>query len=167
MVYLLDANVFIQAKNLYYGFDICPGFWDWLAARHAARRVFSVRQVGDELVAGSDALADWAQRKGDDFFLPPDARTLPALAAVSQWVTGQGYEPAAVNTFLQVADYYLIAHALAHGHTVVTHEVPAQTTRKVKIPNVCVGLGVPYVSAFQMLSREHARFVLAPEEVAK
>ncbi len=27
MAYLLDANVFIQAKNLHYGFDFCPGFW--------------------------------------------------------------------------------------------------------------------------------------------
>ena len=25
--YLLDANVFIQAKNLHYGFDFCPAFW--------------------------------------------------------------------------------------------------------------------------------------------
>lgn len=24
MAYLLDANVFIQAKNLQYGFDFCP-----------------------------------------------------------------------------------------------------------------------------------------------
>ena len=27
-VYLLDANVFIQAKNLHYGFDFCPAFWE-------------------------------------------------------------------------------------------------------------------------------------------
>lgn len=30
MKYLLDANIFIQAKNLQYGFDFCPAFWDWL-----------------------------------------------------------------------------------------------------------------------------------------
>ncbi len=30
MPYLLDTNVFIQAKNLHYGFDFCPAFWDWL-----------------------------------------------------------------------------------------------------------------------------------------
>jgi hypothetical protein len=34
--YLLDANVFIQAKNLHYGFDFCPAFWQWLIERHAA-----------------------------------------------------------------------------------------------------------------------------------
>jgi hypothetical protein len=166
MAYLLDANVFIQAKNLYYGFDVCPGSWDWLVRRHVDGVVFSVRQVGDELAAGTDALADWAQAQGDAFFLPPDARSLPALATVAQWAAAQGYEAAAVNTFLQVADYYLVAHAVAHGHTVVTHEVPAETARKVKIPNVCIGLGVPYVNAFQMLSREHARFVLEEERGA-
>ena len=33
MAYLLDSNVFIQAKNLHYGLDFCPAFWDWLIAR--------------------------------------------------------------------------------------------------------------------------------------
>jgi hypothetical protein len=40
MAYLLDANVFIQAKNLHYGMDFCPAFWDWLldANRKGKRR---------------------------------------------------------------------------------------------------------------------------------
>ncbi len=25
--YLVDSDVFITARNLYYSFDICPGFW--------------------------------------------------------------------------------------------------------------------------------------------
>jgi hypothetical protein len=49
---------------------------------------------------------------------------------------------------------------MAHGFTIVTHEVPANTTRKIKIPNACVGLGVPCVSPYEMLRRERARFVL-------
>ena len=68
--------------------------------------------------------SEWVAARGDGFFLPPDAALLPSLGTVSAWVNGQGYEAAAVNTFLQVADYYLTAHAHAHGHTVVTHEVP-------------------------------------------
>jgi hypothetical protein len=32
MAYLLDANVFISAKNLHYGLNFCPAFWDWLIA---------------------------------------------------------------------------------------------------------------------------------------
>jgi hypothetical protein len=160
MAYLLDSGVFIQAKRRHYGFDFCPGFWDWLIRSHAAGRIFSIEKVGTELGAGADDLSAWAEARGAAYFLPTDAGVLPALAQVSRWATTQGYEPAAVTTFLEVADYWLVAHALAHGHIVVTHEVPAETVRKIKIPNACVGLGVPCVSPFEMLRRERARFVL-------
>ncbi|MCZ7586531.1 MAG: DUF4411 family protein [Deltaproteobacteria bacterium] len=160
MAYLLDANVFIQAKNLHYGLDFCPAFWDWLVKSNRARRVFSIEKVGDEIDAGGDELSEWAKQCGNDFFLKPDEAMLPALGQVSTWATGRGYEPAAVNTFLQVADYYLVAHALAHGHTVVTHEKPDNSTRRIKIPNACIGLKVKCVTPFEMLRHERARFVL-------
>ncbi|MGQ0710936.1 MAG: DUF4411 family protein [Rhodoferax sp.] len=95
MAYLLDANVFIQAKNLQYGFDFCPAFWDWLVHAHGVGKVRSIRQVGEELTAGADELAVWAEAQGDGFFVPTDARVLGAAPAVSAWVAGQGYEPVA------------------------------------------------------------------------
>ena len=49
--YLLDANVFIQTKNLHYGFDFCPAFWDWLVVQNEAGEVASIERVGDELRA--------------------------------------------------------------------------------------------------------------------
>ena len=162
MAYLLDANVFIQAKNLHYGLDFCPAFWKWLTVSNAAGIVFSIEKVGDELAAGSDELAKWAAPLGSRFFLKPDTKVLPALSQVSTWVTSQSYEPAAVSTFLQEADYYLISHAVAHGHTVVTHEVAAGSTKKIKIPNVCIGLSVKCVTPFEMLRQARARFVLPP-----
>ncbi len=54
--YLLDTNVFIQAKNLHYGFDFCPAFWQWLVEQNEAGRVASIEKVGDELRAGDDEL---------------------------------------------------------------------------------------------------------------
>jgi hypothetical protein len=71
MAYLLDANVFIQAKNLHYGFDFCPALWDWLLRQNAAGRVVSIEKVGDELQSGADELATWAAEQGAGFFLPP------------------------------------------------------------------------------------------------
>jgi hypothetical protein len=162
MTYLLDADVFIQAKNLHYGLDFCPAFWDWLIASNAAGRVFSIEKVGDEIAAGDDELSEWAANRGAAFFLKPDAAMLPALGSVSSWVTAQNYEPTAVNTFLQVADYYLVAHALAHRHTVVTHEKAQPLARKIKIPNVCIGLNIKCVTPFEMLRLERARFILGP-----
>jgi hypothetical protein len=124
MAYLLDANVFIQAKNLHYGFDFCPAFWDWIERENAAGRVLSIEKVGDELKAGADELSNWAARRGSQLFAAPDQQLLTSLPLVSNWVSGQRYSQSAVSTFLQVADYYLVGHALAHGDTVVTHEVP-------------------------------------------
>lgn len=45
MAYLLDTNVFIQAKNLHYGFDFCPAFRDWLAWAHEQGKVFRIEGV--------------------------------------------------------------------------------------------------------------------------
>ena len=42
MAYLLDANVFMSAKNLHYGLDFCPAFWDWLIRENRAGKVFSI-----------------------------------------------------------------------------------------------------------------------------
>ena len=30
MIYLLDSNTLIEAKNRYYGMTICPGYWSWV-----------------------------------------------------------------------------------------------------------------------------------------
>lgn len=160
MSYLLDANVFIQAKNLHYGLDFCPAFWEWLAAENANGNVFSIEKVGDELAAGGDELSDWADDRGIGFFLKPDTALLPALSTVSRWAAGQSYEPAAVNTFLMVADYYLVAHALAHRFTVVTHEKASTSTKKIKIPEPCIALGIKCMTPYEMLRTERARFVL-------
>lgn len=125
--------------------------------------VFSIEKVGDEIAAGADELAVWAAQRGPTFFLKPDAATLPALGTVSNWTTSQNYHPAAVNTFLQVADYYLVAHALAHGYTVVTYEKPDNSTKRIKIPTVCIGLNIKCITPFEMLRYERARFILGPQ----
>jgi hypothetical protein len=163
MAYMLDANVFIQAKNLHYGLDFCPAFWDWLVLKNSARQVFSIERVGEELQAGDDQLARWAAMCGPAFFVGPDAAMLATLGQVSAWAAGQSYDPAAVHTFLQAADYYLVAQALAHGHTIVTHEIASTSKKRVKIPDACIGLGVKCMTPFEMLRRERARFVLGPE----
>jgi hypothetical protein len=161
VAYLLDANVFIQAKNLHYGFDFCPGFWDWIDHAHTTGSLYSVEKVGDELVAGADQLATWAQQRPPSFFLQADANVVASLQATSTWANTSGYEPTAVNTFLQGADYYLVAQAHAQGHTVVTHEIVSASTKRIKIPNACLGMGVRCLNTFEVLRAEHARLVLA------
>lgn len=160
MAYLIDANVFIQGKNLHYAMDFCPAFWDWLVHANSDGRVFSIEKVAHELAAGEDDLTRWAAERGPEFFLPPDSAVLSAMGRVARWVSDHRFEPAAMSTFLQVADSYLVAHALAHQLVIVTHEKPDASLKRVKIPNACVALGVTCMTPFEMVRRERARFVL-------
>jgi hypothetical protein len=161
-MYLLDANVFITAKNVHYDFTVVPGFWDWIDHAVSNRQAVSIDRVLSELRAQRDELSRWVQGRPEMFRRTTDALA-PALARIAAWATSQPhYEAAALATFLDSADYYLVAHALTFGDTVVTHEVPAPSARKrVKIPDACRGVGVDYVSPFAMLRNERARFELA------
>lgn len=58
------------------------------------------------------------------------------------------------------ADCYLVAQALAYGYDVVTLGISSESKKKVKIPDVCKGLGIRCVTPFKMLTEEEALFVL-------
>ena len=71
------------------------------------------------------------------------------------------YEPSAVSEFQRVADSWIVAHALANGWVVVTHEKSApRSKRRIKIPDACAGVGVTCASPFEMLRSESMRLVL-------
>lgn len=160
MAYLLDSDVFIRAKNDHYGFDFCPAFWDWLDGANTAGTVHSVEAVYNELAGSGDDLAQWV-KDHRSFFLPLTADEIPSVAAVNRWANNStDYEPAAKSEFASAADSFLIGHAMAGGHTVVTHEVISDGRRRIKIPNAAIANGVRHMNPFQMLRAEGARFVL-------
>lgn len=45
-------------------------------------------------------------------------------------------------------------------HTVVTHEKAYSSIKKIGIPNVCIGLKIKFMTPYEMLRHERARFVL-------
>ena len=162
MPYVLDANVFIEAKNSYYKFDICPAFWDWLIQQNGRSTVYSVEKVYEELQRVDDDLLEWAEQRGEGFFLQPDPATEDALRTVANTVGSGRYDPAATRAFLKTADYYLVAEAYAKGYTVITREVRSnsRSRSRIKIPNVCDELRITCLSPYDMLSNQRARFVL-------
>jgi hypothetical protein len=161
MPYLLDTNVFITAKNFHYGFDFCPGFWQWLVDQYGAATVFSVSQVREEIRRGDDALSEWVEELPKGFFLAPGEESKPHLAMVSKWIHSPGrYPPAQAAAFAGAADFYLVGQAREAGFTVVTYEAFQKQKGKIQIPEVCAGLGVECVPPHEMLRREGAKFVL-------
>jgi len=153
--------MFIEAKNKYYQFSLCPGFWDWLIRENANGKIFSHDSVLSELATFGDDRSQWAARRGQAFFIRSDQSTITALTTVANWVVGQNFRPVAVRDFLSGADPILVACGLAHRYTVVTHElhVPGQRS-KVKIPAVCQALNVSCLTTFEMLAKEKVVFDL-------
>lgn len=160
MTYLLDTNTLIQAKNEYYGYDICPGFWDWIDMENDNQRVISIEPVLSELREGDDELTHWANERAHNLFLPIDPETIEALPSVVNWVNNFDFREAAKRDFLAKADPILIAYAMSHNDmTLATHEIHVEgERRKVKIPTVCRALGVPCIRTFGMLRNSNAKF---------
>ena len=165
--YLVDSDVFITAKNLYYAFEICPGFWDSLIHCHHQGRVYSIDRVKTELLAGqkTEDLVLWVKNEvPDGFFLDTDETDVTsAYTDVMLWVqrSAQFFDSAKAQ-FATGADGWLVAYASVHDAVVVTNEqVRAEAKSRVPLPNVCEAFGVTYTNAFAMLKALPARFVMA------
>lgn len=158
---LLDANVFITAKNTYYGLDLVPAFWSWLEVRAAAGEIASTDLLYDELKNGNDELAEWVKARRDLIFHVDSSSAAVAahVAALGAWAQNEGYRQHVIEDFMDCADPFLVAVAAEVGYTVVTQETPAGAKRKkVKIPDACAHLAVPYENTFEMMRSLGARF---------
>ena len=163
-MYLLDANVFIQAKNFYYAFDICPGFWQWIDDAASDCGAYSIVKVYDELTAGGDDLAEWIKQRKDNggFLAIDDVPTQRAFRRGAGAVQAGSFKPQAKAHFLSKADPWLVAKAMAENAVVVTHEKPARdAVARVPLPNICAKFGVSYVNTFELLQHANASFHLS------
>lgn len=165
-LYIIDSDVFITAKNRYYAFDICPGFWDFVVREHTQKHLRSVDAVKRELLNGrpEEDLVQWV--KSDlpaEFFLDtsePDV--VGAFGEVMLWVQrSTQYFDSAKAAFATKADGWLVAHAMVHGVKVATNELSSPESRKeVKLGDACLQFGVTYEDTFAMLRALKAQFRL-------
>lgn len=152
--FLLDANVFIEAKNRYYGFDILPPFWDWLDQKRIDDEISSVLPVYDEIQKGNDNLASWVKdRKGPDWWLPvSDKEFQKEYIEIVSWVMAQDFTEPAKDAFLAGADPWLIAASKALGASCVTHEkMDLLRKSKVLIPVVSRQFNVSTLDTFELI----------------
>jgi hypothetical protein len=165
--FLLDANVFIEAKRRYYAFDLCPGFWECLVWHHSgACRILSIDRVKQELDHGEDDLKDWAASSAPSscFASTNDSSVIDEYGRIITWVQEQSqFLPEAKAEFAAGADGWLIAHAKVNNLILVTHETLApEARRKVPMPNVCEAFAVAYVDTFDMLRELETSFSWEP-----
>ncbi len=155
MLYLLDANVIITAKDNYYAIDQVPEFWDWLVHQGASGTIKMPRETFEEVSAGGDkedAFYNWRKDKATAAALLLEEEADPAKVAR---VVEQGYATDLTDAEIlgMGADPFLVAYALDRAdRTVVTTEASAPSKQRAnrKLPDVCKQLGVRSISTFQM-----------------
>lgn len=163
MLYLLDANIFIQAQNLHYAMDFCPAFWDFLKQEARKTTLASTDMVYDELKSYGDKVSDWVEvNKSTLFTIASDEEIQSRFIEIADFVNSHPtYKASEKDRFLDGADPWLIATASVMGLTIVTHETLAPSnSKKVKIPNVAREFGVNCISPYEMIRRLDGRFVL-------
>jgi uncharacterized protein DUF4411 len=156
-VYWVDSDVFIQAKNGPYGFDIAPGFWKHLDKSLRNGSICSSEMVYRELVGYSDQLAVWVKnRKGIGISVPICPAVEVHYTAIANHVS-QNYDLPNSNLFLSGADGWVIAHALHSKGTVVSQESDRHPeAHKVRIPDVCAVFSVRCIHLVAMLREQGA-----------
>lgn len=165
-MFLLDSNAFIEAKNLYYGFSIAPGFWEWVYQVHESGSLASVPAVREELVQQDDELSEWVNELPESFWLTETSQTVDALRLLADWAMNQAprLRQQARTDFLASADYRLIAEAYAGSHTVVTREQSAPSSiRRILIPDACHAHSVACESPFNVYEALGLKLRLNPE----
>ena len=151
--YWLDSSVFIEGLKGPYGFDLAPRFWIVLDEMAGEGLLACPKMVYDELSDGQDDLADWAKnRKETSLFAGIDAVVQARFRKVCAYVIGRYPDNQSRRRFLDRADPWVIAHAIANGGAAVTHERRnPDGSAKVKIPNVCENFGVRCIDVYRML----------------
>ena len=160
LLYLLDANILINANQKYYGIEQVREYWDWLSHQGTTDRVKIPREIYDEITAGNDNLSKWikdGERKQALLFKEE------ADVALVRRVMEEGYErdleegyerdlnDSEVETIGK--DAFLIAYALADpkNRTIVTAETskPNAKWQNRKVPDVCDQFDIFHCDAFE------------------
>jgi hypothetical protein len=153
--YLLDANVLINANRDYYPVDAVPEYWAWLVALAQKGVIKMPLETFEELKGGNperDVLRGWANNAevASVLRLPDEAEVAIVRSVLRQYATDL--------TDIEVGeigkDPFLIAHGLADtvNRVVVSAETsaPGKQRAKRRVPDVCKGLGVRCINAFDM-----------------
>jgi hypothetical protein len=154
MLYLLDANVLIDAARDYYPLTRVPEFWEWLAHNGERERIKIPIEVYEEFDDHDDALGQWADQEAirRALLLPDDSEQLIVDRVVTEGyavdltddeIVGLGRDP------------FLVAHALADAanRIVVTTEVskPARQRHNRHVPDICRTFGIRSVNTFGLV----------------
>ena len=152
VLYLLDANVLIDANRDYYPIDRVPEFWDWLIAMGESEQLKVPLEIYEEVTEGNDASADWLKDNRNTLLLDEDA-----CEELVKEVVANGYASDLSDGEIERigSDQFLIAHALTDlgQRCIVSTEVskPSKIRANRHVPDVCRDFDVPCLNTFRLI----------------
>ena len=151
MLYLLDANVLIDADRDYYTIHRVPQFWEWLLEQAEANRVKIPLEIYEEALDGRGDLPDWLKENKAVMLLDESVDPVlvqSVLAKYARDLTDEEVDKVG-------GDPFLIAYGLARPERrcVVTNETskPSRQRANRKIPDVCDDLSIHHCDTFELL----------------
>lgn len=156
-VYWLDANVFIQAKNGPYAFNLVPKFWIFLSEQLDQGTIRCSKMVYDELIDGNDELTAWFKPRKEKGLCHNANQTVQDCYTLIANHVATKFKPHQAAEFLVGADGWVIAHAMNGDGVVVTQESDKSHKAKIKIPTICKVFGVRCIDTYRMLNALNAK----------
>jgi len=153
VLYLLDANVLIDADRDYYPLDDVPEFWEWVIYRGQQNHMKMCAEVYDEITKGTGKLVTWLKQKDAKNALLLIEDSNPATV---NRVVVEGYAPDLTDIEIEKlgCDPFLIAHALkdSMNRFVVSAETsaPSRTRHNRKVPDVCADFKIRCRTKFEL-----------------
>ena len=152
MLYLIDANVLIDAAEYYYPLDRVPQFWEWLEDVGGNGSLKVPTEVYEE-ITGDSSLVDWLNVNKSIMVLDespePEFTTMVLERGYAQDLTEVAIEE------IGWADPFLIAYALADpsNRCVVTMEAPKPNRKGANrhIPDVCADFNIRCINTFRLI----------------
>ena len=158
MLYLLDANVLIDANRDYYPISRIPEFWAWLLEMGRLGRIKIPQEFFDEVILPPppedrpDPLVEWSKTNKDAIVLDEEA-DVDLVARVTE----RGYASDLTDEEIvkMGRDPFLVAYALVdiQGRCVVTteHSKPSRTRANRKLPDVSRDFDVRPINTFELI----------------
>ena len=152
MLYLLDANVFIDANRDYYPITRVPEFWAWLVYVAEQQLVKVPLEIYEEVIKGDDDLKIWIKNHKRQMQLYEDVQR-----DLVRRVITDGYADDLDDEEIEKtgSDPFLIAYALVNidNRCIVTTEAskPKRIRANRHIPDICHDFGVNYCGPFEFL----------------
>ena len=154
MLYLLDANVLIDANRDYYPIERVPEFWEWLTNMGTKGLVKIPIEMFEELKEGDDNLSEWIKDSDNKSALLLDEEVDVSLVSS---VTDKGYANDLTDDEVDKIgrDPFLIAYALSDNdrRCLVTTETSKPNRQRANrhVPDVSNSLGVNWCGTFEFV----------------